>query len=176
LDEVGLDIAGKSGAILAQAFGERMQPSVTLERIIESGRLGRKSHKGFYNYDDKGERTHADSSVYAYATHGPERREFEKAFMQERAVLPMLNEAVRCLEDGIIASPRDGDIGAVFGIGFPPFLGGPFRYIDSRGAADIVRLLDALNKQLPGRYEAARTLREMAESGGKFHPNTVNSS
>ena len=89
--------------------------------------------------------------------------------MQNRAVLPLLNEAVRCLEDGIIASPRDGDIGAVFGIGFPPFLGGPFRYLDSLGLAEVVRMLDDLNRQFPGRYEAARMLREMAARGAQFH-------
>lgn len=175
LDEVGLDIAGKSGAILSKAFGARMLPSETLERIIESGRLGRKAGKGFYNYDE-GKRTSADSSVYAMSPSGPGRKEFDKATMQERAILPLLNEAVRCLEDGIIASPRDGDIGAVFGIGFPPFLGGPFRYLDARGIAETVRQLDSLNQQFPGRYEAAKLLREMASAGARFHENAVNAS
>lgn len=169
LDEVGLDIAGKSGSILAHAFGTRMQPSITLQRIIESGRLGRKSKKGFYTYDENGKRQGADSSVYAFSPDGSSRKEFDKQTMQNRAVLPMLNEAVRCLEDGIIASPRDGDIGAVFGIGFPPFLGGPFRYLDSLGLAEVVRLLEELNRQFPGRYEPARMLREMAARGARFH-------
>lgn len=169
LDEVGLDIAGKSGSILAHAFGLRMQPSVTLQRIIESGRLGRKSKKGFYTYDDDGKRGHADSSIYAFSPDGTSRKEFDRETMQNRVVLPMLNEAVRCLEDGIIASPRDGDIGAVFGIGFPPFLGGPFRYLDSLGLAEVVRKLEELNRQFPGRYEPARLLREMAARGASFH-------
>jgi len=176
LDEVGLDIAGKSGAILANAFGARMQPSVTLQRVIESGRLGRKARKGFYNYDNDGKREHADASVYAFAPAGASRKEFEKHVMQDRAILPLLNEAVRCLEDGIIASARDGDIGAVFGIGFPPFLGGPFRYLDARGLGEVVRVLDALNAQFPGRYEPARTLREMAATGARFHEQVVNPS
>ena len=112
---------------------------------------------------------HADSLVYAFSPDGASRKEFDRHTMQNRTVLPMLNEAVRCLEDGIIASPRDGDIGAVFGIGFPPFLGGPFRYIDSLGAAEVVRQLDALNQQFPGRFEPSRLLREMAARGESFH-------
>lgn len=169
LDEVGLDIAGKSGAILAHSFGDRMQPSITLQRVIESGRLGRKARKGFYAYDDSGRRTHADSSVYRLSPSGRSRSEFDELTMQQRVVLPLLNEAVRCLEEGIVASPRDGDIGAVFGIGFPPFLGGPFRYLDTLGLPEAVRLLDALNQQFPGRYEPASLLRDLAGRGGQFH-------
>ncbi|MGV3708500.1 MAG: fatty acid oxidation complex subunit alpha FadJ [Gemmatimonas sp.] len=169
LDEVGLDIAGKSGPILVAAFGDRMAPSITLQRVIESGRLGRKAGKGFYTYDANGKRSHADAAVYAMSPAGSQRREIDPLTMQHRAVLPMLNEAVRCLEDGIIASPRDGDIGAVFGIGFPPFRGGPFRYLDTMGLAEAVRLLDELNRQFPGRYEPARMLREMAGRGTQFH-------
>ncbi|MEP6766444.1 MAG: 3-hydroxyacyl-CoA dehydrogenase NAD-binding domain-containing protein, partial [Gemmatimonadaceae bacterium] len=142
LDEVGLDIAGKSGAILLHAFGERMQASITLQRIIESGRLGRKAKKGFYSYDESGKRNGADGSVYSFSPAGSSRKEIDKVTMQHRAVLPMLNEAVRCLEEGVISSPRDGDIGAVFGFGFPPFLGGPFRYLDTLGASVVVRMLD----------------------------------
>ena len=82
----------------------------------------------------------------------------------------MLNEAVRCLEDGIIRSARDGDIGAVFGIGFPPFRGGPFRFIDALGASTVVAQLDALNVRYPGRYEPAALLRQKAVFGDRFHP------
>lgn len=81
----------------------------------------------------------------------------------------MLNEAVRCLEDGVIRSPRDGDIGAVYGFGFPPFRGGPFRYLDSVGAAEIVRQLEELNDRFPGRYEPAETLVAFARRNGRFH-------
>lgn len=169
LDEVGLDIAGKSGAILTSAFGERMAPSVTLRRVIENGRLGRKARKGFYTYDGDGKRTGVDGSVYPLSPAGAARKEFDRAMMQNRAVLPLLNEAVRCLEEGIIASPRDGDIGAVFGIGFPPFRGGPFRYMDTLGIADVVRMLDDLNRQFPGRYEPAALLRSLAAQGARFH-------
>ena len=170
LDEVGLDIAGKSAPIMAAAFGERMRPSVTLQRVLESGRLGRKAKRGFYRYDDKGKRLGVDQRVYALTPASGVRITVAADEMQRRTVLPMLNEAVRCLEDGIVRSPRDGDIGAVFGIGFPPFRGGPFRFIDALGAATVVQQLEALDARYPGRYEPAAMLRAMAASGERFHP------
>jgi 3-hydroxyacyl-CoA dehydrogenase/enoyl-CoA hydratase/3-hydroxybutyryl-CoA epimerase len=84
--------------------------------------------------------------------------------------MAMLNEAARALEDNIIRSPRDGDIGAVFGIGFPPFRGGPFRYMDTLGVAAVVKRLEALNARFPGRYEPAPILVRMAEANERFHP------
>ncbi len=169
LDEVGLDVAGKSGPIMAEAFGVRMQPSRALRKVIESGRLGRKAKRGFYRYDEGGKRTGPDDGVYALTTAGSARRTIAPEEIQHRTVLPMLNEAVRCLEDGIIRSVRDGDIGAVFGIGFPPFLGGPFRYIDTLGAATVMQQLEALDTTFPGRFTPAALLREMAVSGARFH-------
>ena len=170
LDEVGLDIAGKSGPIMAAAFGERMRSSDTLQRVIESGRLGRKAKRGFYRYDEKGKREGVDQGVYALTPASGSRTAVAPDEIQRRTVLPMLNEAVRCLEDGIIRSARDGDIGAVFGIGFPPFRGGPFRFIDALGASTVVAQLDALNVRYPGRYEPAALLRDKAISGNRFHP------
>ncbi len=170
LDEVGLDIAGKSGPIMEAAFGERMRPSASLQRVIESGRLGRKAKRGFYRYDEQGKRQGVDQGVYALTPATGSRSTVAAEVIQRRTVLPMLNEAVRCLEDGVIRSPRDGDIGAVFGIGFPPFRGGPFRFIDALGAATVVRQLEELDVRFPGRYEPAALLREKAVSGGRFHP------
>ena len=171
LDEVGLDIAGKSGPIMAAAFGARMERSPTLQRLLDSGRTGRKSKQGFYKYDANGKRRGVDDAIYAFTPAGAARRTVSREDIQRRTVLPMLNEAVRCLEDGIIRSARDGDVGAVFGIGFPPFRGGPFRYLDARGLATVVLELDALNVLHPGRFEPATLLRVMAASGARFHPN-----
>jgi 3-hydroxyacyl-CoA dehydrogenase/enoyl-CoA hydratase/3-hydroxybutyryl-CoA epimerase len=170
LDEVGLDIAGKSGPIMADAFGPRMAPSAALRNVIDSGRTGRKSRRGFYRYDERGKRIGIDEAVYALTRAGPSRRELSSSEIQQRTVLPMLNEAVRCLEDGIIRTPRDGDIGAVFGIGFPPFLGGPFRYLDRLGAAVVVQQLESLDARYPGRYSPAERLRAHAANGIRFHP------
>ena len=170
LDEVGLDIAGKSGPIMAAAFGDRMQPSVTLQRVIESGRLGRKAKRGFYRYDAKGKRLGVDEGIAALTPAGGARRSLPDDEIQRRTVLPMLNEAVRCLEEGVIRSARDGDIGAIFGIGFPPFHGGPFRYLDTLGAASVVQHLDALEARFPGRFAPAPLLRAKAMANTRFHP------
>jgi len=170
LDEVGLDIAGKSGPIMVAAFGDRMLPSETLRRVVESGRLGRKAKNGFYRYDEAGKRQGVDESVYALTPAGTSRQSVPASEIQQRCVLPMLNEAVRCLQHGIVRHARDGDIGAVFGIGFPPFLGGPFRYLDTIGLPAVVEQLDALNARYPGRFEPAALLREMAATGRRFHP------
>ncbi len=170
LDEVGLDIAGKSGAIFLDAFGDRLAPSATLRKVVESGRLGRKGKQGFYRYDADGRKGGVDESVYAFTPSGAQRVTIAADEMQQRCVLGMVNEAVRCLEEGIIASPRDGDIGAVFGIGFPPFRGGPFRYIDAVGAGWVVEQLEELNSRFGGRFEPAERLILMARKGERFHP------
>ncbi|WP_234400247.1 3-hydroxyacyl-CoA dehydrogenase family protein [Shewanella marina] len=81
----------------------------------------------------------------------------------------MLNEAVRCLEQGIIASARDGDIGAIFGIGFPPFLGGPFKYIDSLGVDNVVAILQGYQQQFGERFEPCQLLVDMAQEGRTFY-------
>ncbi len=172
LDEVGLDIAGKSGAIMSKAFGDRLQPSESLGRVLASGRLGRKSKKGFYLYDESGKKGGVDESVYALLPTGTKRTELARGEIQQRCALAMVNEAARCLEEKIVRVPRDGDIGAVFGIGFPPFRGGPFRYADSLGAAEIVRALEAFNVKYTGRFQPCALLVTMAHEGKRFYPAT----
>ena len=169
MDEVGIDVGGKIGPILAQAFGARMAPADSFRRVVEAGRTGRKGKKGFYLYDEKGKRGGVDESVYELLPTGTQRKSLPVNEMVERTVLAMVNEAARCLEEGILRSPRDGDIGAVFGLGFPPFRGGPFRYIDSEGIGNIVRKLEELHRALAPRYEPAAVLLEMAKSGKRFY-------
>ncbi|MEP6550446.1 MAG: 3-hydroxyacyl-CoA dehydrogenase NAD-binding domain-containing protein, partial [Gemmatimonadales bacterium] len=146
IDEVGLDVATKAGKIMAEAYPERMRPAKSIQSVVAAGRLGRKSKKGFYSYDKEGNKGEVDPSVYglflepgsipavkSIATPATDEAtglpEMPAVQIQQRCVLAMLNEAARCLGDGIIKSSRDGDVGAVFGIGFPPFRGGPFRYM-----------------------------------------------
>jgi 3-hydroxyacyl-CoA dehydrogenase/enoyl-CoA hydratase/3-hydroxybutyryl-CoA epimerase len=162
IDEVGLDIAGESGKIMSASFGARLTPSTSLERVIAAGRLGRKNRKGFYLYDDAGEKKGVDSSVYALLPTGAQRSTIPDDDIQQRAVLAMVNEAVRCLEDGVISSARDGDIGAVMGFGFPPFRGGPFRYIDHLGADAVVKKLEELNDRYAPRFAPTELLVEHA--------------
>lgn len=171
IDEVGLDIAGKSGAIMAEAFGARLRPSDALVRVLGAGRLGRKGKQGFYAYDDQGRRGDVDGSVYQLYPGGSRRRDVPAEEIQRRLSLAMVNEAARCLEEGIIRSARDGDVGAVFGIGFPPFRGGPFRYLDAIGATEVVRQLEALDAQHAGRFAPAALLRRLAAEGRRFYPS-----
>ena len=169
LDEVGIDVGGKVGQVLADAFGERVSPSESLRHVVESGRTGRKGKRGFYKYDAAGAKQTVDPTVYALLPHGTERHDVSAAEIVQRCVLAMVNEAVLCLEEGILRSPRDGDVGAVFGIGFPPFRGGPFRYVDAQGAARVVEALQALNDRFPGRFKPARLLLEQARAGKRFY-------
>ena len=170
IDEVGLDIAGKSGAIMLEAFGNRMAPSQSLTRVVAAGRTGRKGKKGFYRYDETGKKRGVDPSVYELLPTGQRRTEVPSDEIQRRCVLAMVNEAVRCLQDGILRTSRDGDVGAVFGIGFPPFRGGPFRYADSLGTERVVRALEGLNSDRAPRFAPAQLLIEMARGGRRFYP------
>jgi 3-hydroxyacyl-CoA dehydrogenase/enoyl-CoA hydratase/3-hydroxybutyryl-CoA epimerase len=132
--------------------------------------MGRKGKKGFYSYAADGEKGGVDASVYDLLPTKQTRNELPIDEMQRRCVLAMVNEAVRCLEAGIIEAPRDGDIGAVFGIGFPPFRGGPFRYIDALGAAQVVEMLERLDLSHAGRYTPAPLLVDVARRGVRFYP------
>ena len=167
LDEVGIDVGGKVGGVRSEAFGARSAPSEALQRVVASGRTGRKGGSGFYRYDSAGKKGGVDESVYEII--GARRREIESAEITERCVLAMVNEAARCLAEGILRSPRDGDIGAVFGIGFPPFRCGPFRYVDSIGPAQIVERLEDLDLRYHPRFEPAGLLLDMAATGRSFY-------
>ena len=170
IDEVGLDIAGKAGQIMFDAFGARLTPSDSLRKVIESGRYGRKSKKGFYQYDESGKKGAPDPTVYEIFAPGRPRVEVPAEEIQRRTVYAMLNEAARCLQDGIIRSPRDGDIGAIFGIGFPPFRGGPFQMMDTLGLPELVQELDDLNVRFSDRFVPAQLLLDMAHSRELFYP------
>jgi 3-hydroxyacyl-CoA dehydrogenase/enoyl-CoA hydratase/3-hydroxybutyryl-CoA epimerase len=180
MDEVGLDVAAKAGAVVGDAFGARLAPAPALQRVLLSGRPGRKGKQGFYRYDDAGKRQGVDPSVYPLAQVTPARTgaaavaaggaaAITDAEIVRRCVYPMLDEAVRCLDDGVLAAPRDGDVGAVFGIGYPPFRGGPFRTLDALGPAEVVRALDALAIRHPGRFAPGARLTAVASEGGRFH-------
>jgi 3-hydroxyacyl-CoA dehydrogenase/enoyl-CoA hydratase/3-hydroxybutyryl-CoA epimerase len=169
LDEVGLDIAAKSGAILHQAFGERMAPAQAMRAVVNAGRVGRKGKLGFYRYDADGTKDGADESTYAQLAN-PSRSSFTADEIQQRCALALVNEAARAFEEGIVRSARDGDIGAVFGIGFPPFRGGPFRWIDAVGAGKIVDSLEDLSARFAPRFTPCDLLVSMARKGQRFYP------
>lgn len=171
LDEVGIDVGAKISPILTAELGERFAAPAAFDKLLADGRKGKKTEKGFYLYGKaakKGKKL-VDESVYAVlgVTPAPALNSDEIA---SRCTAQMLNEAVRCLEEGIIASARDGDIGAIFGIGFPPFLGGPFRYIDKLGVNNLVATLRQLESRFGSRFTPCDTLLKMATAGERFYP------
>ncbi|MDZ4673028.1 MAG: 3-hydroxyacyl-CoA dehydrogenase NAD-binding domain-containing protein [Gemmatimonadota bacterium] len=171
LDEVGIDVAQKAGGVMFQNFGERLTPSPLVAKLAAGGRLGRKVGKGLYRYID-GKKTAPDPGAYAVAGITPLAQVDELA-VEERLVYSMLNEAAMAMGEGVVRQPRDGDIGAIFGIGYPPFRGGPLRTIDTLGAAAVVDTLKRLAAQFGTRFLPAEALVEMAASGGRYYPAEV---
>lgn len=162
-DEVGIDVGAKISGILVGAFGERMAGPDIMGGLVTSDRRGRKNRRGFYSYDAAGKRGGVDQSVYTDLGVSP-RGSTSRAEIQDRLSLALINEAARCLEEGILRTAADGDIGAVMGIGFPPFRGGPFFWIDQVGAPEIVRRLGELARRHGPRFEPASILVEAADA------------
>jgi len=104
-----------------------------------------------------------------YEILGGARRVFAEEEIQDRLSLAMINEAALCLQEGILSCARDGDIGAVFGLGFPPFTGGPFRYVDAVGAKTLVEKMKRMEQGFGALYKPADILVDMAAGGAKFH-------
>ena len=172
VDEVGIDVGAHVAMELGGMFAARgLQSSDALPKLIARDYKGRKNKKGFYLYDakkKKGQRL-PNEEVYALLGGAP-RKKFDVELIQQRVSLMMINEALICLQEGIISCPRDGDIGAVFGLGFPPFEGGPFRYIDRVGAPRIMTTLESLEKIYGNRFSPPQILKDTEQSGKKFYP------
>jgi 3-hydroxyacyl-CoA dehydrogenase/enoyl-CoA hydratase/3-hydroxybutyryl-CoA epimerase len=166
LDEVGLDVAEKVSGVMHAAFGDRLAPAPAFAGMVKSGRLGRKAGGGFYKYAG-GKKQGVDPAVYELIGTQPNGGPRPAEIIQ-RLVLMMVNEAAAALAEGIVRSPRDGDIGAILGFGFPPFRGGPLRHADDLGADRIVSELERLEERYGARFTPAAALR--AQRGAKFYP------
>ena len=170
LDEVGVDVAAKISEVLHDGLGSRMAPAPAMEAVVADGRQGRKNGRGFYAYQGQGEeavRGEVDPRIYALVTRttrpAPDTDE-----IVDRVLLAMVNEAAWTLGDGVLRSAQDGDAAAVFGLGFPPHLGGPFRYVDDRGADRVVARLRRIADDHGERFTPAPLLVEVADRGGSF--------
>ncbi|HZR08697.1 MAG TPA: fatty acid oxidation complex subunit alpha FadJ [Myxococcales bacterium] len=168
LDEVGIDVGAKVAHIMHESFGARLAPPAGFEKLVENGRLGRKSKKGFYLYGES-KTKEVDRTVYDLTAQGQKRSSPKQDEIAERCVLQMVNEAAHCVGEGILRSARDGDVGAVFGLGWPPFRGGPLRYADTLTASQVVDRLRRYQDRFGDRFKPAPRLVELASSGGKFH-------
>ncbi|MDQ2189787.1 MULTISPECIES: fatty acid oxidation complex subunit alpha FadJ [unclassified Vibrio] len=167
LDEVGIDVGSKIMPILVQELGPRFQGPDVFDLLLNDNRKGRKSGKGFYTY--KGKKKEIDKSIYKLLKITPDAKQSDKEIAL-RCVLLMLNEAVRCLDEGVIRCARDGDIGAIFGIGFPPFLGGPFRYIDQIGIKKLVEMMNQHAEKYGDKFAPCDRLLTRAGVEARFYP------
>ena len=157
--------------------GEQFQAPKAFDKLLQDDRKGRKNGKGFYLYGKAAPRNRltgkegkkkVDESVYAVLGVKPAPKQ-SRMEIAERCVLMMLNEAAMALDSGVVASARDGDIGAIFGIGFPPFLGGPFRYMDTLGIDHLVERLEHYQKRYGDRFAPCDRLKAMAAEQQRFY-------
>jgi len=183
LDEVGIDVGAKIGPILQADLGDRFAAPAAFDKLLADGRLGKKAKKGFYLYKKdslvktiqnrlkgiKAGQKQVDESIYSLLTIKPSGN-LSAAEISKRCTFMMLNEAARCVDEGIVRNARDGDIGAIFGIGFPPFLGGPLRYIDQIGAKSVVAQLSQWAEQHGERYAPCEALVTMAQNDQSYYP------
>ncbi|MFN8653133.1 MAG: fatty acid oxidation complex subunit alpha FadJ [Gemmatimonadales bacterium] len=167
LDEVGLDVGAKAAGVMHKSFGDRLTPSPVVQKMLDDKRLGRKNGRGFYLYRD-GEKHGPDETVYDLLGIRPT-PPASTEMVEKRLIYSMLNEAAMAAGEGVVRSARDGDIGAIFGIGYPPFRGGPLRTIDDMGPASVVQLLRDLAAKIGPRFAPAASLVAMAERGERFY-------
>jgi len=175
LDVVGIDTAHHAQAVMAKGFPERMTKEYrdAVDILFDNQRYGQKNQLGFYRYseDKKGKpRKEDDPQVTSLlAEHTQDARSFESADIIARMMIPMINEVVRCLEEGIIASPAEADMALVYGLGFPPFHGGAFRYLDTLGSKAYLQLTEKY-AHLGPMYQAPAGLRDKAKSNESYYP------
>lgn len=167
LDEVGIDVAAHAAKTMAEAFPERMSYPREFRRLVDDGRLGRKAGRGFYDYSGRKKIPDpAALELLEIAADGPPP---DPRAMEDRLVWAMTVEALRCLDDGILHSPREGDVGAILGLGFPPFRGGPFRFVDALGSVGSVEMLERLEERHGAAFSVPEGLAERAGHGGTYH-------
>lgn len=174
VDEVGIDVAQHVAEDLGKAFGERFaggNPDL-LKALVDAKMMGRKSKKGVFVYDDsnKGSRElnqDAMSIIKGFSIAGKGLDSDED--IQQRIAFRFTNEAISSLQDGVLKTALEGDIGAVFGLGFPPMKGGPFRFMDTFGADKFVDIMRRYEEQYGAAFTPCQLLLDQAKSGNKFY-------
>jgi len=167
IDEVGVDVGEKVAHILHDAFGPRAEPSTLNAKVLGAGMLGKKNGRGFYVY--AGKKKEFDPKLYEVIGVTPRPHAHSDQEVLERCVLPMINEASRCLDEGVVATASDVDLGMIMGTGFPPFRGGLLRYADSLGARQVVERLRFYQERFGARFEPAPGMIRRADASEKFH-------
>lgn len=174
LDVVGIDTADHCTDVMSEGFPSRMPKLANdpVTALYTNGRYGQKNGKGFYDHslDKRGRPAKAvgAETLELLREQAPCNETFEKAEIINRLMIPMINETIRCLEEGIVATPAEADIALLYGVGFPPFRGGIFRYVDTIGLANFVAAADRY-AELGEIYQVTEKTREMANAGATFY-------
>ncbi|MGY5823350.1 fatty acid oxidation complex subunit alpha FadB [Vibrio chemaguriensis] len=174
LDVVGIDTAHHAQAVMAEGFPERMgkQGRDAIDALFEAEKYGQKNGNGFYSYtiDKKGKpkKTFSEEILPVLADVCADKQDFDDETIIQRMMIPMINEVVLCLQEGIIATPQEADMALVYGLGFPPFRGGVFRYLDSVGIAEYVEMAKQ-HAELGAMYQVPQMLIDMAAKGESFY-------
>ncbi|HET8865869.1 MAG TPA: 3-hydroxyacyl-CoA dehydrogenase NAD-binding domain-containing protein, partial [Gracilimonas sp.] len=167
-DEVGIDVGAHVAETMSAMFAKRgVDTTNRAQELLDTGYKGRKNKRGMYKYSS-GKKKEVNTEIYEHFG-SQNRSNPDKETAQMRMALTMINEAAWCLEEGILKSPEDGDLGAILGLGFPPFLGGPFRYIDQIGADKVVEKLRKFEDEFGHRFKAAQIL---MDHGKMFYQNS----
>jgi 3-hydroxyacyl-CoA dehydrogenase/enoyl-CoA hydratase/3-hydroxybutyryl-CoA epimerase len=166
-DEVGIDVAVEVAGVLHAAYPERLLLPEWIGKLPEAGYLGKKNGRGIYRWED-GKRQGPNPDAYRLLGLSPSIDEPDPRYLQERMVLPMINEAARCLEEKVVGSAGKLDLAMIFGTGFPPFRGGPCRWADTQGLGWVIDTLARLAGAIHQRYTASDALRRTAEAGGFY--------
>lgn len=190
LDDVGLQTSAKISQVMEQygpastadtaqrgahgagAVAVAADPGPVAARLVAAGYLGRRAGKGWYVYEGGKRQRRIDPGALAAAGLPSQARAGAPgaAEVVERVSMIIVREALACLDEGVLKSPRDGDLGAVFGFGFPPFRGGPFFLVDQLGADKVLATLERLSARHGERFAPPASLRQRAEKGEPFHP------
>jgi len=168
LDEVGLDVASKVSKVLYGAFGDRMKPPAMMETVVKEGRLGKKNGKGIYLHE-KGQKRPIEDTAFLEKFGIKKNSNLTDEQIEKRLIYIMVNEAARCLEEGLVREVSDIDVGMIFGTGFAPFRGGLLRYADLVGAENIVSDLEIFARNVGPRFKPSTYLQQLAVSGKRFY-------
>jgi 3-hydroxyacyl-CoA dehydrogenase/enoyl-CoA hydratase/3-hydroxybutyryl-CoA epimerase len=166
-DEVGLDVATHVAGILMDAFGDRLHVPEWIGRMVEDGRLGAKVGKGFYRYEGR-KRLEPDPAVYDLLGLSPSNDEPDTLEVGHRIVLPMLNEAARCLAEGVVRDAGDLDLAMIMGTGFPPFRGGLCRWADDEGVHGLHDRMEELAGRIGTRFAPSDAFADIVAAGGFY--------
>jgi len=174
MDVVGIDTGVHAANVMAEGFPDRMAPDFksATEVMFELDRYGQKNDKGFYDYsqDKRGRpQKKVNDEVYTMiADVVGERVEFEREDIIARLMLPMAIEMARCVEEGIVGTPAEADLALLYGVGFPPFRGGIFRWMDNVGLAHIAAAAEKF-AHLGKAYEMTQNMKDMLANGKTYY-------